>query len=103
MTSLDVDSLFTNIPLGEAFDTCINKLFPKKSMKNKLRRKYEVRGLSELVIKECFFLFGGKYYLQIDRVAMGSPFRPTLAKQKNDQLKVQLLQIIFDDIFILVI
>ena len=27
MASLDVDALFTNIPLDETFDICVNKLF----------------------------------------------------------------------------
>ena len=32
-----------------------------------------------LTLKESFILFDNKYYCQIDRVAMGSPLRPTLA------------------------
>ena len=51
MTSLDADSLFTNIPLNEIIDICINELFQKKNMKIKGQRKNEFRDLLELATR----------------------------------------------------
>lgn len=33
MTSFDVDSLFTNIPLNETIGICVDKLYPSNNMK----------------------------------------------------------------------
>ena len=52
MASLDAESLFTNIPLDETIENCINDLFSNND---------------------------NKYYCQLDGVAMGSPLGPTLA------------------------
>ena len=77
MASLDVDSLFTNIPLEETISICIDQLFctgnnieiPKKDFKD----------LLNIATKESLFLFNNEYYKQIDGVSMGSPLGPTLA------------------------
>ena len=47
MGSLDVDSLFTNIPLEETIDICTNKLF--ENMK-------KIEGLSKIEFKELLSL-----------------------------------------------
>ena len=67
MASLDVDSLFTNVPLDETIQMCVNELF-KSSLEMLL-----------LTTKENVILFDQKYYSQIDGVATGSPLGPTLA------------------------
>ena len=51
MGSLDVDSLFTNIPLEETIDICANLLF--------------------LATNKSYFIFNGKLYKQVHGVAMG--------------------------------
>ena len=79
MASFDVESLFTNIPLDETIDICVNKLYPRKNMKIKGITKNEFKGLLTLAVKESFFLFDKQYYRQIDGVAMGSPLGPVLA------------------------
>ena len=56
MASLDVDALFTNIPLNKTIDILLN-----------------------LATKESFFTFNNKFYIQVDGVAMGSPLGPILA------------------------
>ena len=78
MTSFDIDSLFTNIPLNETIDICVKKLFGRKR-KYKNFTKDEFRQLLELAVKDSLFLFNGKYYIQLDGVAMGNPLGPTLA------------------------
>ena len=78
MASLDVDSLFTNIPLDETIDLVTKKVFANKRKVNGLSRT-DFRRLLELSTKGTVFLFDGKYYRQKDGVAMGSPLGPVLA------------------------
>ena len=79
MVSYDVDSLFTNIPLNETIDICIEKLYTRRRNLVKGLNKQEFRSLLELATKESLFLFDKNYYSQTDGVAMGSPLGPTLA------------------------
>ena len=78
MSSFDVDSLFTNIPLEETINICCNELFKSSPIVAGLT-KTQFRQLLELTTKESFILFNGAYYRQLDGVAMGSPLGPTLA------------------------
>ena len=78
MASFDVDSLFTNIPLDETIEICISKLYGRKHKYNKIKRS-DFRKLLQYAVKDALILFNGKYYIQIDGVAMGSPLGPTLA------------------------
>ena len=77
MCSLDVSSLFTNVPLEETLNSCLDKLF---SLADPLALpRVVLRKLLEFATKKSHFLFDGKYYDQIDGVAMGSPLGPVLA------------------------
>ena len=78
MTSFDVDSLFTNIPLDETIDICVRKLFGRKRKFNGFS-KLELTQLLQFAVKDSLFIFNEKYYIQCDGVAMGSPLGPTLA------------------------
>ena len=78
MASLDVESLFTNIPLEETIKNCVNDLFSNNSYSGKLSRK-DLHNLLKLATTESSFIFDNKLYKQIDGVAMGSPLGPTLA------------------------
>ena len=75
VASLDVKSLFTNIPLDETVKNCVNDLFSNNFYSGKLSRK----DLFKLATTESSFIFDNKLYKQIDGVAMGSPLGPTLA------------------------
>ena len=79
MGSLDVDSLFTNIPLEETIDICTNSLFENMEKVEGLS-KIEFKELLSLATKESYFVFNGQLYKQVDGVALGSPVGPTLAK-----------------------
>ena len=75
MGSLDVDLLFTNIPLDETIDICINQLFENTDT---------VEGFTQLELKqplclptrESYFIFNGLLYKQTDVVAMGRLWDP---------------------------
>ena len=78
MGSLDVDSLFTNIPLDETIDICINQLFENADTVEGFTRS-ELKQLLCLATKKSYFIFNGLLYKQTDGVAMGSPLGPSLA------------------------
>jgi putative heme iron utilization protein len=78
MGSLDVEALFTSIPLDETIDICVNNIFTNKDLVNNLS-KIDVKNLLNLATKESLFIFNGVYYYQTDGVAMGSPLGPLLA------------------------
>ena len=78
MASLDVDSLFTNIPLHETIDICIDSLY-KDDVNTPKIPKDVFRHLLTVATKESFFMFNNKFYKQIDGVAMESPLGPALA------------------------
>ena len=75
MGRLDVDSLFTDIPLEETIDICTNTLFEKMEKVEDLS-KTEFKELLSLAAKESYFIFNGQLYKQVDGVAMGSPLGP---------------------------
>ena len=78
MGSLDIDSLFTNIPLEETIQICTNELF-KESKTVEGLSKTEFKELLSLSTKNSNFIFDGTLYKQIDGVAMAPPLDPTLA------------------------
>ena len=78
MSSFDVTSLFTNIPLEETIQICLNKLYSDNDKVNNLTRK-QLSKLLNIACRENHFMFNGKMYDQIDGVAMGSPLGPVLA------------------------
>ena len=106
MASLDVDSLFTNVPLDETIKICIDELFQSEMTVSGLNKKEMFERIS-LNLKESIILFYNKYYSQIDGVAMGSPLGPTLAHSflcyhgSNWQKDCLVYKRYVDDIFVL--
>ena len=78
MTSFDVESLFTNIPLKETIDLCVDILFYDRTNIDGITKDY-FHDLLTICMSESLVLFDGEYYKQIDGVAMGSPLGPTFA------------------------
>ena len=78
MASLDVDSLFTNVPLDETTEMRVNELFKSTQTVSGLKKQLVLEMLS-LTTKENVVLFDQKNYSQIYGVAMGSPLGPALA------------------------
>ena len=79
MDSLDVDALFTNIPLVETIDIWVEKLFETQHTLVKGISKNDFCDLINLATKESFFTFNNKFYIQIDGVAMKTPLGPIMA------------------------
>ena len=78
MTSLDVESLLTNIPIDETIKNVVDDLFSSNMYRGKLS-KSELYYLLKLATSESSFIFDNILYKQIDGVTMGSPLGPTLA------------------------
>ena len=79
MVSLDIESLFTNVPLLETIDIILNKLFTASTPVYHGFNKLNFKKLLELSVLDTHFLFNGSVYKQNDGIAMGSPLGPTFA------------------------
>ena len=78
IASFDITSLFTNIPLAETIDICINKLFDGIELVRGFN-KQQCLELLRLAVEENVFIFDKTYYKQHDGVGMGFPLGCTLA------------------------
>ena len=63
MASLDVDPLFTSIPLDETIDICVKKLFETLDTLVKVISKNDFRDILNLTTKKSFFTFNNKFYI----------------------------------------
>ena len=77
MYSIDVDSLFTNVPLRETVDYLCD-IITLNNYSLPIPVEY-IKDLILLCTENIRFEFEGQSYKQIDGVAMGSPLGPTLA------------------------
>ena len=78
MASLDVDSLFTNVPLEETINICVNELFKSKSSIHGLNKK-QITEMFFLTTKKLIILFDMDFYIQVYSVAIESTLGPSLA------------------------
>ena len=80
MASLDVESLFTNVPVDRTINYIIDRVYHNNSMAALDIPEPVLRGLLECCTKEAPFTCPrGKKYRQVDGVAMGSPLGVLLA------------------------
>ena len=76
--SLDVVSLFTNVPLKKTVDIILKRIYTGKEITTTLTK----RSLKKLISDTCqktAFSFNGKMYEQTDGVSMGGSLGPVLA------------------------
>ena len=78
MGTLDVDSLFTNIPLEETNNICTNKLYNNEDVREGIN-KPEFKNLPPLATQEWYFIFNDVLYKQKDDLATGLPIGLTMA------------------------
>ena len=112
MGSVDVDSLFTNIPLEEAINICTESIYDQNDSIEGLN-KSEFKELLSLATKESYFILNDILYKQIDGVAMDSPLGLTIAnaflcfyeknwlEQCSDKFKPVYFKRYIDEIFVL--
>ena len=78
MTSFDIESLFTKIPLQETIDHCVENLFKDRTHVDNLS-KDSFHELLTRTMPESLILFDQEVHKQHHEVAMDSPLGPTLA------------------------
>ena len=78
MASLDVEFLFTSIPLNETINNCVFDLHNKNLYNGKVSKR-DLFKLLETTTSKSSFIFHYLLYKQVDGVAIGSPLGPTLA------------------------
>ena len=78
MASLDVDSLFANVPLEETMHICVNELFKSNSSVHGLNKK-QITEMLSLTTKESIILFDMVFYTQVDGATIRSRLGPSLA------------------------
>ena len=112
MGSLDVDSLFTNMPLKETINICTNLLYKIVDVIEGIN-KSEFQNLLSLATQESPFKFNDILYKQKDSVTMGSPLGPTMTnvflsfyemkwyEQCPNEFKPVFYRRCVDDIFVL--
>ena len=79
MCTVDVESLYTDIPVEEAINVTLDYMFKSTKLINVPSNRNQVKRLLELSICNVPFRFQNKMYRQIDRVAMGNPLVPIIA------------------------
>ena len=72
MASFDIKSLFTNIPLTETLNLCVENLYRNKTHVDNLTKSLFYNFL-KITMFQSFFLFDRKFYEHCDGVAMASP------------------------------
>ena len=78
MLSFDVVSLLTNVPLEETINILIEIKYDKNEINTNIP-KHEMEELLYLFTKNAHFTLNSKTYVQVDGVAMDSPYGPVLA------------------------
>jgi hypothetical protein len=81
MISLDVESLFTNVPVYETIELAIKIIMDKKKNDKKYTKlnAKDLRNLFQLALTNTPFRFYDQLYMQVDGVSMGSPLAPIFA------------------------
>ena len=79
MCSFDISSLFTNVPLEETIELCLDVLYRDSTVETPRVPENLLRKLLLKATSKVEFSFNGHLYKQIDGVAMGSPLGPVLA------------------------
>jgi len=79
MRSFDVKTLFTNIPVDFTVHLILDTVFANKEYKFHGLNRTELPKMLIWSCKNTVLQFNGKYYTQLDGVAMGSPIAPLMA------------------------
>ena len=79
MCSFDIESLFTNIPLTETINICLDTLYRDDNISPPTIPESLLKKMLVKATTEVEFSLDNTMYRQIDGVAMGSPLGPVLA------------------------
>lgn len=88
--SLDVTSLYTNIPTNLAIE-CINNKWPEITNYSPLTKDEFINAVS-LCLNSTYFTYNNNFYSQIFGTAMGSPISATIANLVMEELENAVLK-----------
>ena len=77
LISLDVDSLFTNVPFEECLNILGNHLERQRLHPGEI---YDLINLTRICMQQNYFRFNDQYFRQKEGLAMGSPLSPLMAE-----------------------
>ena len=78
LCSFEVTSLFTNVPVEETIQLCINRILNVANPPN--ISATDLYRLFKYATKQSHFLVNGSYFDFVDGIAMGSPLAPIMAE-----------------------
>ena len=97
IASLDVESLFTNVPIDATIEIILEQTYNNLSLSPPKIPKEILRQLLELCTKEAPFMCPqGNLYVQTEGVAMGSPLGPTFANFYMGDLENRVFKTVTD-------
>jgi hypothetical protein len=91
LLSLDVESLFTNVPVDETINIIIAAVYQHPTMVPPTIQQEVFRELLKICTTSTPFKFNDNTYIQTDGVSMGSPLGPTFADFYMAHLENKLL------------
>ena len=90
LVSIDVSSLYTNIPHHDGLEAALNSLAEHRDH-DPIRPPIQIlRELMSIVLKNNIFEFNGEYYLQLQGMAMGTKMAPPYANLFMGKLEPKL-------------
>ena len=91
MGTLDVTSLYTNIPNTEGIN-CIKEILEQERNRHEKPSNESLLNLLEVVLTKNNFQFNGEHFLQIGGTAMGTRVAPTYANLFMRSLETEILE-----------
>lgn len=80
MVSLDIKSLYTNVPVIETINILITKIFgDNEDVSFHNFTKHDLTEFLKLTVLNSYFIFNNSLFKQIDGLSMGNPISPALA------------------------
>ena len=112
ITSFDVNTLFTSVPVKPAIQIVKQRLQQDNTLPQRPCMSIsQITSLLEFCLTNTYFLFQGKYYEQVQGAAMGSPISPLIANIFMEEFEFKALSSVpqapslwlrfVDDIFVI--
>ena len=79
MCSLDISSLYTNIPVAVTIELILDNIFTNSISIYKSINRKNFQKILQLALNNTYLKFNGKIYEQKEGLAMGASLSPTVA------------------------
>lgn len=92
LSSLDLTSLFTNVPVNDTISIILQDVYHHETLAPPKIPRTLLENLLHICTTEKPFEFNEKFYIQVDGVSMGSPLGPTFADFYMSRLENNILK-----------